>query len=225
MTWEPVKFSTRTATGRPGAGIVRIGVGRQEGSLHMMIVLPGDVADELGWRGKDMLAMALGRGEHDGWIRLAPSSAEHGRRLRTTTKSRNLRWVSMLWPWLQGRVTDVRSLSQTDHRIGPRVTTGSGSRAMFALDVCLPAWAAPAVEAAADCDVDKPRLLGDAIMEAKRKAEREHVEKMRRMSQEAQQRAGDVAARPVPTRLADMPHPLPPNVPPRGSKDAARVGG
>ncbi len=136
MTWDLVQFAVKSA-GRTGPSVVRMSVGKQAGKLAVLTVVPPAIAAELGWKVGTMVAVARGQGDHDGWVRFVPNAVAHGRALRPTGKSNNLRYVTPLWPWLAATVTETHTLEVVDHRIAVSVG-GGGARC---LDVRVPSWA------------------------------------------------------------------------------------
>lgn len=138
MTWEVVEFGAGAGRSRPFE--IRLGVTRQGGKMAMVVGVPGALAKELRWAPTLAIGMNLGTGDHEGWVRLVPEAAAYARALRAMSNSQNLRYVTPMWPWLEGTITETRPPERVEHRIGVAIRAGGP----VCLDVRLPDWACEA---------------------------------------------------------------------------------
>jgi hypothetical protein len=131
MTWgEPIAFGRQV--GKVTTTEFRLAVVKNGDKLGMCLVIPGVSAKALRWTTETAVALLPGQGEHHGWLRLIQSKDPGARRLRATGKSQNLRLVTPLWPWLEGRITEYRALEVVESVLHVGI-----------VDLLLPAWAEP----------------------------------------------------------------------------------
>lgn len=135
MSWEIVQFGA--GAGRARSDEVRIGVTRQGGKMAIVVVVPGALTVEIGWQAKIGIGLNLGTGDHHGWVRLVPNAPTYTRAIRAMNSTKNLRYVTPMWPWLEGTIRETRPLEKVEHRIGP----GPKQGAPMCIDLVLPAWA------------------------------------------------------------------------------------
>lgn len=129
MTWgAPMSFGR--AVGKVTTTEFRLAVVKNGDKLGMCLVIPGVTAKALRWTTETAVALLPGHGEHHGWLRLIESKDPGARRLRATGKSQNLRLVTPLWPWLEGRITEYRALEVVESVLHVGI-----------VDLRLPAWA------------------------------------------------------------------------------------
>lgn len=130
MTWgEPISFGRKV--GKVTTIEFRLAIVKNGEKPGMCLVIPGEQARALRWTNETAVALLPGQGEHRGWLRLVVSKDPGARRLRATGKSKNLRLVTPLWPWLEG-VTEYRPLEVVESVMHVNM-----------VDVRLPEWAAP----------------------------------------------------------------------------------
>jgi hypothetical protein len=138
MTWgAPLTWGTAVGHVKD---TLRIGIVKNGRNLGVCIVIPHAMADELEWTPETSLDLQPGEGDHHGWLRLSPSQSPGARRLRTTGKSKNLRLVTPLWPWMVNLMDETRALEVIESRVALQASTMQFGAVV---DVRLPGWAEP----------------------------------------------------------------------------------